>query len=50
MPCAPLHERSTDLSTSYPRLNFAPYCQMTNDNLMELIDLVPEDQLDWSPA
>lgn len=38
------------MSTSYPRLNFAPHWQMTNDNLVELIDLVPEDQLDWSPA
>ena len=34
----------------YPRLNFAPYWRMTNDNLIELIDLVPEGKLDWSPA
>src|SRR3972149_1633941 len=34
----------------YPRLNFAPYWEMTNDNLIELIDLVPEEKLDWSPG
>ena len=34
---------------NYPRLNFAPHWKMTNDNLVELIDLVPEDKLDWSP-
>jgi DinB family len=35
---------------SYPRLNFAPHWQMPYDNLIELIDLVPEEKLDWSPA
>src|SRR5688572_2165340 len=35
---------------SYQRLNFAPHWEMTNDNLVELIELVPEDKLDWSPA
>ncbi len=38
------------MPTSYQRLNFAPYWQMTNSNLIELIDLVPEEKLDWSPA
>ena len=36
--------------TDYPRLNFGPYWQMNNENLIELIDLVPEEKLDWSPA
>jgi hypothetical protein len=34
----------------YPRLNFAPHWQMTNDNMIELIDLFSEEKLDWSPA
>jgi len=38
------------MATNYQRLNFAPYWQMTNENLIELIDLVPEEKLDWSPA
>jgi len=35
---------------NYARLNFGPYWQMNNENLIELIDLVPEEKLDWSPA
>jgi hypothetical protein len=35
---------------NYQLLNFAPYWEMNNANLIELIDLVPEEQLDWSPA
>lgn len=38
------------MAAAYQRLNFAPHWQMTNDNLIELIDLVPEEKLDWSPA
>jgi len=38
------------MSDSYPRLNFAPHWQTMNENLIELIDLVSEEQLDWSPA
>ncbi len=38
------------MATDYPRLNFAPHWQMTNENLVELIDLIPQDKLDWSPA
>jgi uncharacterized damage-inducible protein DinB len=36
--------------TKYARLNFGPYWQMTNENLIELIDLVPDEELEWSPA
>src|SRR2546425_10547777 len=35
---------------NYAPLKIAPYWQMTNENLIELIDLVPEDKLDWTPA
>jgi len=38
------------MPTNYPRLNFAPHWQTTNENLIELIDLVPDEQLDWAPA
>ena len=38
------------MPTNYPRLNFTPHWQTTNENLIELIDLVPEEQLDWAPA
>lgn len=38
------------MATVYPRLNFAPHWQMTNENLIDLIDLISEEQLDWSPA
>ncbi len=36
--------------TTYPRLNFTPHWKVMNENLIELIDLVPEEKLDWSPA
>ena len=36
--------------TAYAPLKIAPYWQMTNENLIELIDLIPEEKLDWSPA
>ena len=35
---------------NYQRLNVAPYWEMNNDNLIELVDLIPEDKLDWSPG
>lgn len=38
------------MGTSYARLNFGPYWQMTNENLIELIELVPDDKLDWAPS
>jgi hypothetical protein len=38
------------MAPNYQRLNFAPYWQMTNDNLIELIGLIPEEKLDWAPA
>jgi len=38
------------MATDYPRLDFAPHWKAMNDNLIELIDLVPEERLDWSPA
>lgn len=38
------------MATNYARLNFGPYWQMNNENLIALIDLVPEEELDWSPA
>jgi uncharacterized damage-inducible protein DinB len=42
--------RGGTMPENFQRLNFAPYWQMTNDNLMELIDLFPDDKLDWTPA
>jgi len=38
------------MPTEYQRLNFAPHWEMNNANLIELIGLVPEDKLDWSPS
>lgn len=38
------------MPTEYAPLKIARYWLMTNDNLAELIDLVPEEKLDWSPA
>jgi hypothetical protein len=35
---------------AFQRLNFGPYWEMNNDNLIELIGLAPEEKLDWSPA
>jgi uncharacterized damage-inducible protein DinB len=37
------------MSTTFQPLNFAPHWQTMNENLIELIDLVPDDKLDWSP-
>jgi len=45
---SPEKEKHT-MGESYQRLNFAPYWQMTNDNLVEIVDLVPEEKLDWAP-
>ena len=38
------------MPTNYAPLNIGPYWHMTNDNLIELVDLVPEEKLDWAPA
>jgi uncharacterized damage-inducible protein DinB len=38
------------MTSTYARLNFGPYWEMNNANLIELIDLVPDDKLDWSPS
>jgi uncharacterized damage-inducible protein DinB len=35
---------------TYPRLNITPHWATTNWNLVEIIGLVPEDKLDWTPA
>ena len=37
------------MATKYPRLDFAPHWKAMNENLIDLIDLVPEGKLDWSP-
>jgi len=42
-------QEERDMEHSYQRLNFAPYWEMTNDNLIELVDLLPEEKLDWAP-
>jgi hypothetical protein len=38
------------MTDTYARLNFGPHWEMNNANLIDLIDLVPDDKLDWSPA
>lgn len=32
-----------------PRLEWTPHWRMMNDNLIELVDLIPDDQLSWIP-
>lgn len=39
----------TDMPTRFPRLDFAPGWQTTNDNLIELVDLFGEENLDRVP-
>ena len=38
------------MTANYSPLKIAPYWQMTNDNLIDLMELVPEEKLDWTPA
>jgi hypothetical protein len=35
--------------TDYPRLDWTPGWRLMNDNLLELVDLLPDDRLDWVP-
>ncbi len=34
---------------SHPALDIAPFWADLNDQLIELVDLVPDDRLDWAP-
>jgi hypothetical protein len=38
------------VSHTYPPLNITPHWEVMNSNLIEIIGLIPEDKLDWSPA
>src|ERR1700730_19135747 len=33
----------------YPRRDWTPHWRVMNDNLIELVDLIPDDQLNWVP-
>ena len=39
----------TDMPAPFPRLDFAPGWQATNDNLVELVDLFDDARLTWVP-
>ncbi len=39
----------TDMPAPFPRLDFAPGWQATNDNLVELVDLFDDGKLEWVP-
>ena len=35
---------------TYPRVNISPHWATMNANLIDIVDLIPEGKLDWSPA
>lgn len=36
--------------SDYPPIDVTPLWALVNDDLIELLDLLPEDKLDWSPS
>src|SRR5262245_27366680 len=35
--------------SSYPRIDITPHWQSVQDNLLTIVDLIPEDRLNWTP-
>jgi uncharacterized damage-inducible protein DinB len=38
------------MTDKYPALNITPLWALVNEDLIALLDLIPEDKLDWSPS
>ena len=37
-------------ASTYPSLNITPHWADLNDHLIELVDLIPDGKMDWSPS
>ena len=38
------------MADSYARIDIGPYWEDVNDHIIELIDMIPDDKMNWSPS